>query len=124
VGCAGVGGGVINMTTIKQNNVIRDNIKSTVEIIRRDEKVKNSLNHYSHELERQCDDQEIKIRVKEREKTDWMRKYFNAESIIIFERNRADKNEQELEKYKIAIKYFQENGKQETKDIIKNLLSY
>lgn len=30
----------------------------------------------------------------------------------------------ELKKYKIVIKYFQENGKQETKDIIKNLLSY
>lgn len=27
-------------------------------------------------------------------------------------------------KHKIVIKYFMENGKQETKDIIKNLLSY
>jgi hypothetical protein len=30
----------------------------------------------------------------------------------------------DLKKYKVVIKYFQENGKQETKDIIKNLLSY
>jgi hypothetical protein len=34
------------------------------------------------------------------------------------------KLEQELEKYKIAIKYFQDNGDQPTRDIIRNLLSY
>lgn len=31
---------------------------------------------------------------------------------------------QDLLKHKVVIKYFMENGKQETKDIIKNLLSY
>jgi hypothetical protein len=38
--------------------------------------------------------------------------------------NKVELLEQELEKYKIAIKYFQDNGDQPTRDIIRNLLSY
>jgi hypothetical protein len=48
-------------------------------------------------------------------------KIFHQEDKGIISMTEYNKVKQELEKYKIAIKYFQDNG---FADIVKNLLSY
>lgn len=61
---------------------LESELKKSIGSFKRCNRAKEAINRYSHELERQCEEDIYKQKRSENEVDVWKRKYFNAEGII------------------------------------------